>query len=485
MAPSQTLEVLVVEDDPDARENLRDVLELDGHRVEFASTAAEALAAARPERTEVVLLDWKLPDATALETLPRLKAAAPDADVVIVTGHGDFDRAVTALREGAADYLLKPIAAEALRSSLGRLAQRRWLAQEKSRSDAMFRNLVLAAPCLIMILRRDLTIAYFSPFAERLTGHAADECVGRNVAELLPDGVPEDLADAAAQLPADLNSTRSVQAPIRCRDGSIRWTIWKLQPIPDFDEAPALLAVGQDITEQKRATEQLVQSERLAAIGEAMTGLAHESRNALQRSQAFLELLASQLQGQSDSLRLVGRIQEAQHHLHQLYEEVRQYAAPLRVAPRPCGVRDVIDETWALLEHARSGRDAELVCSRAAAAAEGLMDRFMMQQVFRNILENSLAACGDPVRINVDCQSVLEGDRSCLEIAIRDNGPGLSAEQRQRIFDPFYTTKTRGTGLGMTLCRRIVDAHGGAIGVGPDQGGGTEILIRLPADPEF
>jgi C4-dicarboxylate-specific signal transduction histidine kinase len=80
-----------------------------------------------------------------------------------------------------------------------------------------------------------------------------------------------------------------------------------------------------------------------------------------------------------------------------------------------------------------------------------LVDAFRLEQVFRNILENALAACSDPVEIVVSCsESSLEG-QSALRIAVRDNGPGLNPEQRQRIFEPFFTTKTKGTGLGMAI----------------------------------
>jgi signal transduction histidine kinase len=101
--------------------------------------------------------------------------------------------------------------------------------------------------------------------------------------------------------------------------------------------------------------------------------------------------------------------------------------------------------------------------------------------VFRNILENALAACRDPVEIDVICSASVHNGQPALRVAVRDNGPGLSLEQRQRIFEPFFTTKTKGTGLGMAIARRIVEAHGGQIAVG-DPGRGAEIVITLPRE---
>src|SRR6516225_7278356 len=106
--PTPPMHVLVVDDDPDTRANLCDILELDDHRVETAGSIAEALQRDNWADISAILLDRKLPDGTAEEILPRLKEVAPRADVLIVTGHADIQGAVDALRHGAADYILKP-----------------------------------------------------------------------------------------------------------------------------------------------------------------------------------------------------------------------------------------------------------------------------------------------------------------------------------------------------------------------------------------
>src|SRR6185437_1748152 len=111
-----------------------------------------------------------------------------------------------------------------------------------------------------------------------------------------------------------------------------------------------------------------------------------------------------------------------------------------------------------------------------------LVDAFRLEQVFRNILENALAACSDPVAITVFCSAAPLDGQPALRIAVRDNGPGLGPEQRQRIFEPFFTTKTKGTGLGMAIAQRIVEAHSGLIVVGTDSVAGAEIQLLLPRE---
>jgi len=108
------------------------------------------------------------------------------------------------------------------------------------------------------------------------------------------------------------------------------------------------------------------------------------------------------------------------------------------------------------------------------------VDRFRMVQLFRNLLENSLAACRDPVRIQVFCRDAQFQQQPAVEVCIRDNGPGLAPEVCRNVFEPFYTTKTKGTGLGMAIARRIVTAHGGHISVGNAVAEGAEFVVTLP-----
>src|SRR5579872_2818301 len=122
--------VLVIEDDPDTRANLRDVLELDAFQVETAGSAAEAVASREWARFTAIILDRKLPDGTAENLLPQLRQLAPQAAVIIATGYADVQGAITALRLGAADYILKPINADELRARLGHLAERARAAEQ-------------------------------------------------------------------------------------------------------------------------------------------------------------------------------------------------------------------------------------------------------------------------------------------------------------------------------------------------------------------
>lgn len=361
--------------------------------------------------------------------------------------------------------------------------QAEYLSREKSaereRSEIKFRRLVEAAACMVMILREDGTIGYFSPYSEDLTGYLAAEVLGK---QFLPLFVPERARmDVSASISATLTGrpTKAYETPILHRDGRQRWFVWNAQRLDDFEGSAAVLAVGQDFTEQREAQERLLRLERLAGIGQMVTGIAHESRNALQRIQSCSEMLELEIEGNDEAIRLVRRLQEAQDHLLRLFDEVRGFVAPIHLERSQCRIENVWREAWQLLETSRRGRDATLVEQIGECNCEFSLDRFRMVQVFRNLLENSLAACRDPVVIQISCRDVELQDDPAVEVSVRDNGPGLTPDARQNVFEPFFTTKTKGTGLGMAIARRIVEAHGGQVAVGNDSSAGAEFVITL------
>lgn len=610
MPQSGSLRILVVEDDPDARANLCDVLELFGHQVETAGTAAEAFQRQEWRGLSIVVLDRQLPDGRADELIPRLKRLAPEAVVVVVTGLADVEGAIRCLRAGAADYILKPIDVETLRARMAQLVQgkaaeeqvrlfeaairqldegmlitdanfgqpgrkilfaneamtritgystdelvgrtprllygeltdeqtvarlnaelqsgqafhgelinyrkdgttyhvelqvaplvdglgrithfvagHRDISERKAAEEALRRQrdfaegLIDTAQAIVLILDPAGRIVRFNRFMEELSGYALDEVRGRDWFEtfLLAEDRPR-IRSVFRQALADV-PTRGGTNVIVTRQGLPREIAWWDKPLRDGEgNVVGLLAIGNDVTELHQAQQRLLQSERLSAIGEMMAGLAHESRNALQRSKACLEMLALEVEDRPEALDLVARIERAQNDLEQLYEEVREYAAPIKLERCACNVVELWRETWAHLAHLQQPLAVRLEEQVGTTNPSCLADPFALGQVFRNILENALAVSPQGGTITASCDETQFDGKPALQIAFRDQGPGLSPDAARRIFDPFFTTKSKGTGLGMAIAQRIIQSHAGRILVGPGNGDGAEILVLLPRD---
>jgi signal transduction histidine kinase len=178
---------------------------------------------------------------------------------------------------------------------------------------------------------------------------------------------------------------------------------------------------------------------------------------------------------------LVNRTKHAQEQLRQLYEEVRQWAAPLMPSRDECNLKSVWREAWGHITQVHPAK-REALRERIDCEPTCWTDRSLMHHVFQNILENAVQVTPEGGSIWVASSKVSSNGTAMLRIAIRDDGPGLTPEQQARIFEPFFTTKTKGTGLGMALCERIIHAHDGAITAASP--GGAEIEIKLPLSKE-
>ncbi len=351
---------------------------------------------------------------------------------------------------------------------------------ERIRSETAFKTLVESAGCLIVILREDHSIAYLNPFTAQVTGRPAEDVLGKDYFSLfLPAAERPGVANEIERILASGEPTRNYENAVLCHDGTLRWVVWHAQRLENYRGMPAVLAIGQDVTEHRRTEQQSLQTERLAAIGQMITGLAHESRNAFQRSQACLETLALELEDQPDELELVARTQRALEHLHHLYEEVRDYAAPVKLDREPCDLSHVWRDAWSHLDLMRVDKKLRLSERTASLDLACEVDWFAMGQAFRNILENAIDACPDPGEIVIDCKAASLDDKPAIRITIRDDGPGFHPSAQEKVFEPFFTTKSKGTGLGMAITRRIVEAHGGEIAIGEPKSG-AEVVMTLP-----
>ena len=346
------------------------------------------------------------------------------------------------------------------------------------RAEHWLRAIIDNSDALIYTKNLNLTYNIMNRKLREIVGVAEGKVAGLTDHDVFPKGVAEGI-QANDRSVLEKGKAMECEEVIPWGDRCHAYVSLKF-PLLDSAGVPyAVGGVSTDITPLKEAQRRAVQAERLAAIGQMAAGLAHEGRNALQRSQICLELLTRQLEGRPEALDLVAGIQQAQDDLHRLYEEVRGYAAPIVLDRRSCRISDLLREAWERLAPSRTGRDA-LLQARGDPDLACSGDAFQLIQVFRNILDNALSAAHDPVVIDVEWAEANGAVQPSVGIVIRDNGPGLTPEQRYNLFEPFYTTKTHGTGLGMAIAKRVIDAHEGVIAAGTDDGRGATILITLP-----
>ncbi len=358
------------------------------------------------------------------------------------------------------------------------ISDRKEVERSLHREHELNESIINTAHAIILVMDPQGKIVRFNPFFEEVTGFTLEEARGKDWFEMFVSEPDRDQLRERFVAFLEQTSIWENMNPIITKSGQERLIAWWSKTLTN-GEVTGVLSIGQDITELKRTQDRLLQAERLSAIGEAMTGLTHESRNALARSQANLRRLSRRLKGQTELLTLIDAAIAAQEDLRQLFEDVRQYAAPIHLKYELTDIGQLVSEAWDQLATNREGRNAELHQSLVTFGLNCEVDAFLVRNAIRNILENSLSACSDPVRIEIDYGELQIADNEFLKIVIRDNGPGLTLKQANSAFDAFFTTKTHGTGLGLAIVKRLIEQHGGAIEFDRQNDDGAVLILTL------
>ncbi len=233
-----------------------------------------------------------------------------------------------------------------------------------------------------------------------------------------------------------------------------------------------------------RAQERLVRSERLASVGRLAAGLAHEIGNPIAAILGFEELLLLGGLDPADERDFLERMKRETERIHRILRDLLDFARP--AVPRGEGepeaagdVREAVDDVLALVKPQKAFRDVEVRAEVAPDLPPVTLSHQRIVQVLLNVVLNAAAAAP---RGRVTLRAA-RGPAGEVRIEIEDNGPGIAPEVRDRLFEPFVTTKPvgEGTGLGLAVCRGLVDAVGGTISVAAGGGGGARFVIELPA----
>ena len=251
----------------------------------------------------------------------------------------------------------------------------------------------------------------------------------------------------------------------------------------------SIVTRGQRIMDRKAATEarlkeQLNQSERLAALGRMIAGVAHEIRNPLGIVRSTAELLGSRAEPSQKAL--AGVIVEESTRLNRIVTEFLDFARPQKANLKPIVIEDVLSHNLHVFEP-EAGRLGVKIERRYAPETVTVMgDPDHLYRAFLNVFNNALQAMEDQGggHMAVSTHSASENGRRWVVTAVEDDGPGFDPEIRGRLLDPFFTTKERGTGLGLSIVSSIITSHNGKIELGESSLGGARVEIWLPAAGE-
>ncbi|MFL5605962.1 MAG: PAS domain S-box protein [Gemmatimonadaceae bacterium] len=348
------------------------------------------------------------------------------------------------------------------------------------RSEARYTRLVESASDAIFILTADGRFTAVNRALEHGVGRSRSELLDAPFASVLDASD----VDAARELLDRTIAGERCRGLLRYRTASEELRTGSVITAPVFEDGAIVGALGimRDVTDEQRLAGQLLQQEKLAAVGQLVSGVAHELNNPLAGVMAFSELLLASLSPRDDETR---RALETIHHeatrAAKIVSHLLTFARQRPAERMDADLNAIVTDTIALRRYALTTAQIELDLALDPAMPLTWADPFQLQQVVLNLLTNAeqaLAEWTGPRRIAVrTCW-----DEESLIIAVSDTGPGIPADQRDRIFNPFYTTKPvgQGTGLGLSISDGIVREHGGQIRVESSPGLGASFLVQLP-----
>ncbi|OLC85580.1 MAG: hypothetical protein AUI86_11985 [Gemmatimonadetes bacterium 13_1_40CM_3_66_12] len=345
-----------------------------------------------------------------------------------------------------------------------------------ARSEARYRHLVESASDAIVTLDANGRFTTVNHAAENISGYKREELVGQWFAPMLPD---DDLPKALAHFQQALSGeTGLFESQFYRKDGEIR-TISITYSTPQKDEE--VLCLIRDVTDQKMLQEQLIQSEKMSAIGQLVSGVAHELNNPLAGISAFAQLLLAEKRFPPDQRTAAETIYSEARRASRIVQNLLTFARQHKAEKVPTAINQVLDDTLELRGYELRVRGIDVRREYDESIPETMADAHQLQQVFLNLITNAEQAMeqrdGHHHRLTVRTRR----NADAIRIEVEDTGDGIPANLIERIFNPFFTTKPTGsgTGLGLSISLGIVREHEGRIWAENPQTG-ARFVVELP-----
>ncbi len=345
---------------------------------------------------------------------------------------------------------------------------------ERNRLAGYLEHLLESVPSGVVAVDPEGRITTLNRAAQEITG-LGSEALGEPFRAAFPMvGIG---AEPAPTL-EDLEGTPRPEVAIRRSEGET--ALLGLRVSPFRGEGAELLGrvvVFQDVTRLKRLEEQESRNRRLVAMGEMAAGIAHEIRNPLGSLELFASHLLDETRGSAHE-ELASHVLKGIQNLSRITGNLLLFARKIEPSRSRVRVSDVLSEAILYARSALNAKGAAVEPDLEPCEVEA--DGDLLRQVFLNLLLNAVQAVDAGGRIAVTCRAEPEEDPPVVAVRIEDDGAGVPADVAERIFDPFYSTRASGMGLGLAIVQRIVAAHGGWVAVGRGALGGARFTVGLP-----
>ena len=341
-----------------------------------------------------------------------------------------------------------------------------------SRVQAFSDNLVENMPMGLVAMDRESRIIAFNQTAEFVLRKTAGEVIGQMAKDVLPEAC------------RDLLRTLEVEKQIIAKEIDCSLTDGRTIPLEviatvleEEDGARGVVVLFRDITEIKQLKKEIAQSQRLASLGSLAAGVAHEIRNPLSSIKGFATYFKERYRDNPDDSQTADIMVQEVDRLNRVIGQLLDYARPMTMNRRETAIQTVIQHALRMIESQAREKGVVIQTELQADVVAVLIDPDRIKQVFLNLYLNAIGAMEGGGILSVALLSMT--DRR-IRIEVRDTGVGIDPKDLDRIFDPYFTTKSSGTGLGLAIVQKIIEAHRGEIQVASTPGLGTTVSVILP-----
>jgi two-component system, sporulation sensor kinase A len=343
------------------------------------------------------------------------------------------------------------------------------LHQTKERLEAFIQHSADA----IWMIDMDDKILQINPAFESLFGWSSQEVVG-NKLPIIPDFLQEQI-EQVHQLIKSGQSLSGYETQRLCKDGRLLHVSATLSPVRNtVGDVIGLSGTCRDISQNKKSEEMLIQSEKLNIAGQLAAGLAHEIRNPLTALMGFVQLLSA---SEGSPVKYLDVMASELNRIEMIVSELLMLAKPQSITVKRKHIVPILEDVLTLSDSQAHLHNVLVQTEFADDLPELNCDENHLKQVFINFIKNAIEAMVDGGTLRIEV-TVNEDNLMCIRF--QDEGPGIPKERLARLGEPFYTTKTKGTGLGLMVSKKIIENHNGSLTFSSTLGVGTQVDVYLP-----
>ncbi|HVN80414.1 MAG TPA: PAS domain S-box protein [Terriglobia bacterium] len=345
--------------------------------------------------------------------------------------------------------------------------------------DQFFASILRNSADAILTMDPQERVTSWNKGAEDIFGYSEEEMLGKPLDVLLPEELKKERElEKISSIARNVGYLRSFHTQRVTKDGQLIDVIFTRTAIKNRQgDIVGYSSVLKDVTEQRLIERHLTHMEKLSAIGELSAGLAHEIKNPLAGIKGAIEIIREGVPEDNPHRVILGEVLSEGSRIDRIVMSLLSYAKPKKLDFVKIELGNLIRNVMSFLRNLADGKRISLRFVGPQEVPWLNADENEIKQLFLNLILNSIEALPEGGEVVVHLAVVPENR---IRIEVSDNGPGIPPENLSRIFRPFFTTKTEGTGLGLATCKQIVAQYGGDIQVQSEEGKGTRFTIELP-----